>query len=115
MNIIEKIASLVIGIIVLAILIYAGINLFFAMAKAAFDLSPVSGIGFVASVLYVTYKGTLTYHSMLAIFIGTVISYAAGTLIPVFINNVLAGQFVAALVVAFVILYLRSEAQTIQK
>ena len=114
MNILERAIEFFVGLIILGVIIYVGINFFIEFAKAAFGLSPLTGIGFVISVGVAAYKGVLTLETMLVIFVGTVISYAAGTLIPQFLNNMFAGHFVAGIVYLFVILYLWAEAREIK-
>ena len=93
---------------------YVGVQIFIALVQTAFESSPLTGIGFIVSVCYAVCKGILTLKHLSVIFVGTIISFATGSLIPNFINSIFAGQFFAVLVFIFVIWFLHSKVQEIQ-
>ena len=114
MNIIEKAVEFVVGLLVIGLLVYVGLNLFVAFAAAAFGLSPLTGIGFIVSIVVAFWKENLNLRSMTLIFGGAVVSFAAGSLVPGLLGNIFAGQFLAGAVYLVVILWLYAEAQAVR-
>ncbi len=110
MGIIKKIMH----IIILALAVLIGSYMFIAFSYVTFRLSPIMGIGFVSCVIIATYRGILNLRTMVAIFIGTMVSYAAITMIPQFFDNIFAGDFIAGLIYLFLIIYLWLESQRLR-
>ena len=111
---IEKIVGIAAGLLILGVIIWVTLNLLVAFAKAAFGLSLFTGIGFIVSVILAARSELPTPQKVGFIFLGTVLSYAAGSLIPTFLDNLFAGQYIAAVVILGVIVYIWVKAQGVK-
>jgi hypothetical protein len=103
--------KLLIKILIAILVVYVGYEMFIAMVKSLWELSPITSIGFVLSIIIATLKGHIRFDKleenlriMLFIFGGTIVSYAATSMIPNLVSSVLAGQFIGALITGVVIL-----------
>jgi hypothetical protein len=91
------------------------------MVKSLWELSPITSIGFVVSIITAILRGHIRFDKleenlriMLFIFGGTVISYAATSLIPTLVSSILAGQFIGALITGVVVLLIWFRGQEIK-
>lgn len=118
MEVINKYINIILGaivnIIVFVFILYINIHLFIAFAQAAFELSPLTGIGFIINILFAIYKGTISLDSLTYIFAASLLSFAAGTLIPNVVGNFLAGQIVVALIYLMLMIILWIKAQELK-
>ena len=112
---------LLITLLIIGVIGYVGIVFFIEMVKTLWNLSPLTSIGFVVSVAVAIVKGHISIDKMdgnlrilLFIFVGTVISYAAISLISNMIGVALAGSFASAAIILLVILALWFKGQEIK-
>ncbi len=113
--------KLIIKIIILAIVIYCGVILFQAMVTSLWAISPITSVGFVISVIVAFLKGVFSFDKLENnlvilgfIFVGTVLSYAATSLIPTGLKSLYAGDFVGAAIIIAVILVIWFKGQEIK-
>ncbi|MGY5147469.1 MAG: hypothetical protein ACW9W4_05685 [Candidatus Nitrosopumilus sp. bin_7KS] len=111
----------IVSLIIIGLVIFVGIFVFKEMAVTLWNLSPLTSVGFVASIGIAIWKGRLgldqgeeNIRILGLIFVGTIISYAATSQLPNLWNNVVAGNLVGAAVIAIVILILFFKGQEIK-
>jgi uncharacterized membrane protein len=116
-----NIINVIIGLLILGLVLYAGAQMFIAMVETLWTMSPITAIGFVISVIVAIIKGHIRWDKLvdnlrilLFIFVGTAISYAATSLLPSLINSVSAGQFIGALITGAVIVIIWFRGQEIK-
>jgi len=97
--------------IILIIVVYLGIVIFIDLVKTLWQLSPLTSIGFVISVFIAIWKGHISIEKLednisilLLIFVGTVISYVASSMIPNMLNVAFGGDLISAAIMGVVIL-----------
>ncbi len=84
-------------------------------------MNPLTGIGFIASVIIALFTGQFTLDkgeenlvTIVYIAVGTVISYAATSQIPTVLKFAFSGQFFGAVIIAIVIILLWFRGQEIK-
>lgn len=99
-----NIVSLLVTIMIIAVVLYAGTLLFKEMVATLWNLSPLTSIGFIASVGVAIWKGKLrlsrgvdNLRILVFIFGGTVIAYAATTLIPNIKQSLFGGDWISVI------------------
>lgn len=117
-----RIERLIASIIIFIIVIYVGIQFFIAFVTTLWQLSPITSIGFVVSVIIAIYKGHISVEKLednlsilLFIFVGSVVSYAATSLIPYLLNVAFGGDLISAIVMGAVILLIWLRGQEIKE
>lgn len=116
-----EIINVIVGLIIIVVIAYVGIVLFSEMVKTLWQISPITSIGFIISVIIAILKGHIAFGKLegnirilVFIFGGTVLSYAATSLIPNMLNIVLAGDFISAIIIGLVILVVWFKGQEIK-
>lgn len=109
------------ALLIIVIIAYIGLILFVDMVVKLWDLNPITSIGFVVSVVIAILRGHISLDKMegnlrilVFIFVGTVLSYAATSLIPNLFGIALTGNFVGAVIIGFVILLIWFRGQEIK-
>ena len=115
------IIKILIGLIVIVLILYVGFQMFISMVKTLWELSPITSIGFVISIIIAILKGHIRLDKfeenlriMFFIFGGTVISYMATNLIPDLIGFITAGELIGSLIIGVVILMIWFKGQEIK-
>jgi hypothetical protein len=113
--------KILIEVLIAILVLYVGYEMFIAMVKSLWGLSPIASIGFVLSIAIAILKGHIRFDKlednlriMLFIFGGTVISYAATSMIPSLVGFAIAGQLMGALITGIVILLIWFKGQEIK-
>jgi|SRR3989344_9524341 len=112
--------QLVTYLIILVFAVYTGFLVMTQMTKALWELSIFSAIGFVISVAFGIYKGVffkngaINLKPLMYLFVGAVISFMAGSLVPTFVDMTFSGQLAIALIYLGVIVKFWFEAQRIK-
>lgn len=116
-----RIEEIIAFIIILIVIVYVGIQFFIAFVTALWQLSPLTSIGFVISVIVAIWSGHISIDKLednlkilLFIFAGTVISYAATSMIPTLLNVAFGGELLAAVIMGLIILVIWLRGQEIK-
>ena len=116
-----SIEKMITSIIVIIVVVYIGMQFFIAFVTALWQLSPLTSIGFVISVIVAIYKGHISIDKMednlsilLFIFVGTIVSYAATSMIPTLLNVAFGGELLAAVIMGLIILLIWLRGQEIK-
>jgi len=75
--------------------------IFIFLIKTMFSLSILTGLGFIASFVGVVYSGLILKRSFHIGFIigGTLLSYIASLVVPLFINSAKGGEWLSAIII----------------
>ena len=117
----EEVIKIGVGAIVALILIYVGLNLIWSFFITLWDLNPLTGVGFIISIIIAFFtrqfsldKGEENLITIVFIGVGTVISYAATSQIPTLLKFAFSGQLIGAMIMAVVIVILWFRGQEIK-
>jgi hypothetical protein len=115
------IVKLIGAIIIIVVVLYVGALLFKEMVITLWTLSPLTSIGFIISVIvailrrkFCLSKGADNIKTLTFIFGGTVISYAATTLIPSLKRSLFSGDWISVIIMGCVIAILWFRGQEIK-
>lgn len=114
MNIIEEIINKIRCIILLALFVYVGFHFFLVFFQETLRLSVLTGIGFVISVIIAFFNGVLSLRTLSLLFVVSIISFIAGSLLPNFVDIFLSGELFSSLLYFVVILIIWVKGQEIK-
>lgn len=116
-----KLEKIIYGLIILMVVIYVGSILFIEMVKSLWNLSPLTSIGFVISVIIAIANGHMNLGKMEGnlrilgfIFGGSILSYAATSMIPDLWGIVRGGDIIGGLIILLVIVLVWFKGQKIK-
>lgn len=116
-----RIEEIIASIIIIIVVVYVGFQVFIAMVTTLWQLSPLTSIGFVISVVVAIWTGHMSIDKfednlniLVFIFAGTAVSYAATSMIPTLLNVAFAGELLAAVIMGLIILMLWLRGQEIK-